>query len=107
MAGQHWGERDGKSSPVENALIGIFSTIATFGFYAGLVLAAAALLRGETGTVVGVSDGDTIQASCARRRPHDQGQQLRRARGRAAVWTGGENGDNCAAGIARSTGDVD
>ena len=65
MAGQHWGERDQKPSPVENA-IGIFSTIATLGFYGGLVLAAVALLRAETCTVVGVSDGDTIQANCAR-----------------------------------------
>jgi hypothetical protein len=65
MAGQHWGERDGKPSPVENALIGIFSTIATFGFYGGLLLTAVALLRAETCTVIRVSDGDTIQANCA------------------------------------------
>jgi hypothetical protein len=56
MAGQHWGERDGKPSPVENALIGIFSTIATFGFYAGLLLTAVALLRAENCTVTRVSD---------------------------------------------------
>jgi hypothetical protein len=51
MAGQHWGERDGKSSRVENTLIGIFSTLAALGFYGGLLLAAVALLRAETCTV--------------------------------------------------------
>jgi len=64
MAGRHWGERDSNSSAVENALIGIFSAIATVGFYGGLVLAAVAMLRAETCTVTRVSDGDTIRANC-------------------------------------------
>jgi hypothetical protein len=67
MAGPHWGERDRKSSPVENALIGIFSTIAALGFYGGLVLAAVALLRAETCTVTSVSDGDTTTVKRAAR----------------------------------------
>jgi endonuclease YncB( thermonuclease family) len=61
MAGQHCGERDGKSSRIENALIGIFSTVAALGFYGGLALAAVALRHD-------VSDGDgvtrTIRISC-------------------------------------------
>jgi endonuclease YncB( thermonuclease family) len=39
--------------------------MAALGFYGSLLMAAAALLRGETCTVSGVSDGDTIQVNCA------------------------------------------
>jgi hypothetical protein len=38
MAGQHWGERNGKASPAENAIIGILSTLLAIAAYGGLLL---------------------------------------------------------------------
>jgi hypothetical protein len=67
MAGQHWGERDGESSGVENALIGIFSTVAALGFYGSLLMAAVALLRAAN-----------LLGNRRERRRHNSGQVRRR-----------------------------
>ena len=63
MAGQHWEERGGQPSRLENALIGVVSTGLTLGYIGLLLLLGISFLRAESCMVTRVSDGDTVGAS--------------------------------------------
>lgn len=57
MSGQHWGERDGKPSTRENAIVGIGCTVLAISQFGGLLLLAVGLLRAETCTITKLTDG--------------------------------------------------
>jgi endonuclease YncB( thermonuclease family) len=65
MPGQHWGERGAEPSRRENAIVGVSCTFLAVLQYGGLLLLLAGFLGAETCTVIRVSDGDTLPATCS------------------------------------------
>ncbi len=61
MVGQHWGERDGKPSPLENAIVAVVSTGLALGYLVLLLLLAVSFLQAEACMVTRVSDGNSFE----------------------------------------------